>query len=86
MAEIVYLLCALASTFCAVLLIRNYRRSGVRLALWTCLCFAGLALNNVLLFIDLVLLPTTLDLAILRTSIGLAAVLLLVIGLTWEET
>jgi hypothetical protein len=86
MAEIVYLLCALASTFCAILLVRNYRRNGVRLALWTCLCFAGLALNNILLFVDLVLLPTTIDLALFRTAVALTAVLLLVIGLTWEET
>jgi len=85
MAETVYLLCALASTFCAWLLIRNYRRTRLRLALWTCLCFAGLALNNVLLFIDLVLLPRTVDLSLARTFIALAAIVLLIVGLIWEE-
>jgi len=85
MAEAVYLLCALASTFCAWLLIRNYRRARVRLALWTCLCFAGLALNNVLLFVDLVLLPSSPDLSLLRTIIALASILLLIVGLVWEE-
>jgi hypothetical protein len=85
MAELVYLLCALASTFSAWLLIRNYRANKVRLALWTCLCFAGLALNNVLLFVDLALLRETIDLSLPRALSALAAVLVLIVGLVWEE-
>ena len=57
MAELVYALCAIASIFCAWLLVANYRRTKVRLALWTSFCFVGLALNNVLLVIDLIVLP-----------------------------
>jgi hydrogenase/urease accessory protein HupE len=85
MAETVYLLCALTSLFCAVLLFRSYRRQRTRLLMWSTLCFVGLAINNILLFIDLVLVPDR-DLQILRTSVGLAALLLLVIGLVWEDT
>jgi hypothetical protein len=85
MAELIYLLCALASTFCALLLIRNYVRTRLRLVLFASLCFAGLALNNVLLFIDLAMVPN-IDLSLLRGGVALAAMLLLVVGLVLEES
>lgn len=85
MAELIYLLCALVSTFCAALLIRNYFRVRQRLALLASLCFVGLALNNVLLFIDLVVVPG-LDLGLARGSIAVAAMLFLVLGLVLEES
>ena len=47
MAETVYILCALTSVFCAVLLMRSYRRQRTRLLLWSTLCFAGLAINKI---------------------------------------
>jgi hypothetical protein len=84
MAEAVYLLCALASMFCAVLLFRSYRRQRTRLLMWSTLCFVGLALNNVLLFVDLVLAPDT-DLALVRSGVALTAITLLLIGLLWED-
>ncbi len=80
MAELVYLLCATASLACAALLLRSFRRSGLKLILWTSLCFAGLALNNVLLFVDLVLVPKV-DLLVLRDVTALAAVSVLLYGL-----
>ena len=85
MTELIYASCAIASTFCALLLIRNYRRSRVRLALWTSLCFVGLAANNVLMFIDLVVVPTA-DLSVLRGSVALLGLSLLVFGLVRETT
>lgn len=85
MAELIYLLCAFASIFCAVLLIRNHVRTRLRLVLFASLCFAGLALNNVLLFIDLVVVPN-IDLRLLRSCVALAAMLLLVVGLVLEES
>jgi hypothetical protein len=85
MAEVVYTLCAVAGIFCAWLLVANYRRTRVRLALWTSLCFVGLALNNVLLVVDLIVLPDN-DLQIWRTAVALAALATLVFGLVWEET
>jgi hypothetical protein len=84
MAEAIYLLCALTSVACATLLLRSFSRSGARILLWSGLCFVGLALNNVMLFVDLVLVPGV-DLAMLRGSTGLGALLFLVFGLVWES-
>ena len=77
MAEAVYLLCAITSLACASLLLRSYRRSRLQLILWTSLCFAGLALNNILLFADFVIVPEY-DLNPWRhvTAVGAVAVLL----------
>lgn len=83
MAEAIYALCALASLLCAGLLIRGYLRTRQRLALLACLCFGGLALNNVLLFIDLVIV-TEMDLSVPRGLVAVAALLFLVVGLIWE--
>ncbi len=80
---IVYALCALTSIACAALLLRGYIRSRVRLLLWSGLCFAGLAVNNVLLFIDLRVIPET-DLSLMRTFPAVVGVMLLIYGLIWE--
>jgi hypothetical protein len=83
MAEIVYGLCAVTSLVCAVMLIRQFRRRPVRLLLWSSLCFAGLAVNNVLLFVDFMV-GAQYDLSTWRTGIGLGAMIVLVIGLVGE--
>jgi hypothetical protein len=82
-ASVVYVLCALTSLACAVLLFRGYRASGARLLLWSAVCFAGLTLNNVLLFVDFSVLPQT-DLSLWRTLPALLGVGALVYGLVWE--
>jgi hypothetical protein len=84
MAETVYILCALTSIACAVMLFRGYARSRTRLLLWSSLCFVGLAANNVLLFVDKVLLPTEVDLQLVRSGTALIALTLLVYGLIWD--
>jgi hypothetical protein len=84
MATFVYVLCALTSLACAVLLIRGYQQSRVRLLLWAGLCFCGLALNNLLLFIDMRVVATV-DLSIWRSLPALAGVALLIYGLVWES-
>jgi hypothetical protein len=81
--ETVYLLCALASLACAILLARGYFRSKARILLWSTLSFVFLALNNLLLFLDLVVLPTV-DLSPLRDLAGLIALAVLVFGLLWD--
>jgi hypothetical protein len=83
MATLVYSLCALTSLACAVLLLRGYRSTRVRLLLWSGLCFAGLAANNVLLLIDKRVMPS-LDLSLWRTLPALAGLALLLYGLVWE--
>ena len=57
MAEAVYILCGVTSVCCAILLLRGYRQSRTMLLFWSSLCFAGLAPNNVLLFVDLLIVP-----------------------------
>jgi hypothetical protein len=83
MPETIYLLCAATSVLAAILLFRTWRQRGTQLLLWSCLCFAGLALNNIVLFVDLVVVPQV-DLIVLRTGTALASVLLLLVGLVWE--
>lgn len=85
MAAVIYSLCALTSITCLVLLWRSWRASGARLLFWSALCFAALSVNNVLLVVDRVVLPTQVDLGIWRLVWALAAVLLLIFGLVWEE-
>ena len=84
MAGAVYLLCALTSALCAGLLFRAYRRIGTRLLMWSALCFAGLAANNVLLVIDLVFVPDV-DLSTVRLVPAAVGLALLVYGLVWES-
>lgn len=83
MATLVYALCAATSVACAVLLLRGYRSSRTALLLWSGLCFAGLAANNILLLIDkrMVL---AMDLSLVRSLPALAGVALLLYGLVWE--
>jgi len=82
-AGVVYVLCALTSLACAVLLWRGWRRSRVRLLLWSALCFVGLFLNNALLIIDLRVLPQV-DLVLVRTLPALVGAAALVYGLVWD--
>jgi hypothetical protein len=82
-ANIVYVLCALASLACAVLLFRGWRASRVRLLLWGALCFTGLMLQNVLLVIDVRL--DEIDLAVVRLVPALIGVSLLLYGLIRDD-
>ena len=83
MATAVYLLCMLTSAFCAVLLLREYRRSRARLLLWSSLSFVGWATNNALVFTDMVVLPGG-DLSLVRAVAALIAISLLLYGLIWD--
>jgi hypothetical protein len=82
--DVVYVLCALTSLACAVLLWRGYRRSRAPLLQWSAVCFAGLFLNNVLLIVDVRMLPQV-DLAIVRMVPALLGALALVYGLIFES-
>jgi hypothetical protein len=83
MRSLVYMLNFLTFATCSNLLGRAYWRVRQRLLLWSCLCFAGLALSNLLVFIDLVMLPDF-DLYLLRLVTAAVAMLLLMFGLIWE--
>jgi hypothetical protein len=84
MNTLVYLLCALTSLLCAWLLLQRYRRSRTRLLLWSGLCFACFFVNNVLLIIDLMVIPER-DLSALRLVPVLIGLVLLIYGLVWES-
>ena len=83
MGAVIYSLCALTAACCAWLLLRAFRASGARLLLWSSLSFIGWALNNALVFMDLVVLPE-IDLSIFRTTMSLIAVTLMLYGLVWD--
>ena len=80
-----YLLAVLTCFGCMVLLFRGYAASGLRLLLWSALCFVGLSLSNVLLFFDLVLFPTEVDLRLWRLLTALAGLLFLLYGFIFES-
>ncbi|HET6402965.1 MAG TPA: DUF5985 family protein [Candidatus Kapabacteria bacterium] len=84
MANVVYILCAVTSISCAVLLLRSYRASRVRMLLWSGLCFSFLALNNILLVLDLTVLPEV-DLSTVRSIPAVIGLGLLLYGFIWDE-
>lgn len=84
MATAVFVLCALTSITCAVLLARGYFRTRTRLLLWTSLGFVGLAANNLLLVADEVIF-TSRDFAVARSATALAGVAVLLAGLIWDS-
>ena len=85
MAQLVYLMCGITSLACAGLLFRQYRRTRAGLLFWSTLCFVCLALTNVLLFVDLVVLPAV-DLSVARNALTLSGMLMLLYGLIREST
>ncbi len=84
MVAAVYLLCTATSLLCSVLLLRGYWKTGARLLLWSGLCFVGLALNNAILVVDLIVVPDV-DLSTWRLVPAVVGVALLLYGLVWES-
>jgi hypothetical protein len=79
----VLILCAFTSIICTILLIRGYMRSRSRLLLWSSPCFIGLATQNIILFIDLMLVPDV-DLSFWRSLPAFIGLCILLFGLIWE--
>jgi hypothetical protein len=80
---IVYLLCLLTSAICAGLLARGYHRTRTPMLLWSAACFALLAVNNLLVVLDILVFPN-IDLTLPRNICNLAAVGTLLYGFIWE--
>ena len=80
---LVYTLCFITSSACALLLARNYWRTGARLLLWSALCFVFLAINNFVVILDMLVIPTT-DFRLTRLALSLAAVGVLLFGFIWD--
>jgi hypothetical protein len=85
MAAAVYLLCALTSLACAVLLLRSYQARGVRLLLWSGLAFIGFVAGNIMLVVDRVVVGPEVDLTIWRNLPVLAGLAVLIYGLVWDS-
>lgn len=84
MGPLVYILCAVTSLGCAILLWRGYRRSRLRLLFWSALCFGILAISNAILILDLVVFPNVYILP-LRSAVTQVALLVLLFGLIFES-
>jgi len=81
---VLYLLAVLTCLACTVLLFRGYARSGLRLLLWSALCFVFLTFNNLLLFFDLMVF-TELDLRPWRLAAALIGIGFLLYGFLFES-
>ena len=81
---VLFLLAALTSFACMALLFRGYARTGVRLLLWSALCFIFLTANNVLLFAETIVFPSQVDLRLYRLGTALAGVACLLYAFIWE--
>jgi hypothetical protein len=79
----VYLLCLATCIACTVLLIRSWLRSRTPLLMWMAISLVFLALNNLLVVIDLLLIPDV-DLTMWRLLAALAAGVILIVGFVWE--
>jgi hypothetical protein len=80
---VVYLLCLMASVGCALLLTQAWRRTRAPLLLWSALCFGFLAMNNLFVFLDMVVV-TSIDLSIVRQAMALAAICVMLYGFIWK--
>lgn len=80
---LLFLFAALTSFACMALLFRGYARTGLRLLLWSALCFIFLTANNVLLFVDNIVLPA-IDLRPYRLLAALVGIGCLLYAFIWE--
>lgn len=81
--SLIYVLCFLASTLCAVMLGRSYRETGARLLFWSAVSFVLLASSNLFLVLDLMVIRS-IDLQLPRMALNLAAVSTLLFGFIWN--
>ena len=83
-AKAIYLLCAITSLLVALVLLRQYLKSRTPLLMWCLISFAVLAVNNVLVYVDLVM-YTGVDLSLYRSAAGAASMSIMLVGLVWES-
>lgn len=84
MKSAVYILCGVTALACSILLFRGYRRSKARLLLWCSLFFLTVTLENVILFVDVIIIGPEVTLEMVRKSVALTGLMLLLYGLIWE--
>ena len=79
-----YSLAIVTSLGCTVLLVRGYRTRRYPLLLWSAICFACLTANNVLLFVDMLVVPSV-DLRLWRLLTALTGVVCMLYAFIWES-
>lgn len=84
MSSALYILTCVTTLLCAALLLRAWARVRRRLLLWSGLCFLGLTVANLFVFLDLIVLRDV-DLFTFRLGATALAMLLLMFGLIWES-
>ena len=80
---VLYAIAVMSSATCAVLLLRAYAHRGIRLLMWSGICFIGLTISNVALFVDLVVFPH-IDLRLARLVPALAGMMCLLYGFVFD--
>jgi hypothetical protein len=85
MSEATYVLCTLTSIVSAALLARAAHGPSGRLMFWGAIFFVGMALNNVLLFVDALLGPS-IDWSLWPNLVALISIAILLYALIWETT
>ncbi len=83
MAATVFIACAVTSALCVVLLVRGWLATRSRLLLWSSLGFTGLALNNIILVLDRLVIVDA-NLALVRAVPAFLGVLVLLTGCIWD--
>jgi hypothetical protein len=84
MVSVVYALCAATSLVCFTLLVRSYVNNKMKLIFWSAVCFFFLAIQNIILFIDLSMVSQV-DLTLWRTLAGFVGCSSLLFALIWER-
>ena len=79
-------LCIVVSSLCAVMLLRGFAQRRIKILFWVGMCFVGFAIENVLLFLDLIVLPQDIDISALRFAAALAGMVCLSFGLFGQVT
>jgi len=79
----VYSLCFVACLLCAFLLVRAYLATRARLLFWSASCFILLAVNALLVILDIIVFPD-IDFGLWRPAIALAGVSVLLFGFIWD--
>src|SRR5215204_5060062 len=80
MGLFVYALCAMTSLLCCLMLALQHRRSPAPLLRQSAIAFFCFGISNILLFIDLIMLPQV-DLRIYRNLASLTGVAILLVAL-----
>lgn len=83
MPGVVFILCMLTSLVSGLLLWRAAEGPSRRLLMWSAMFFFGMAINNAILFADVIVGPQT-DLTLPANAVALVSVIALLYALVWE--